>query len=133
MHVILLSNTVSISNDSFIFLTFFLSEKYSTCICASVYVCAHAQISYVYEYCHYLHIYIHIYIHMYMKQFEMTKSKRQPYIQTLPCLNDTCLHTYLTTPSHEQDVTQGQFLKRRLEFSRVFLLLDWLPYQGQRI
>ena len=27
-----------------------------------------------------------------LKQFEMTKSKTQPYIQTLPCLNDIRLN-----------------------------------------
>ena len=44
------------------------------------------------------------------------------WIQT-PCMN-------LSTPLHEQDVTQGQFLveSNRFEF-RGFLLLNWLLYQ----
>ena len=40
------------------------------------------------------------------------------------------IHMYLPIPPHEQDVTQGQFLRRaknRFSF-RIFLLLDWLPY-----
>ena len=39
---------------------------------------------------------------------------------------------YLPIPVREQDVTQGHILKSEfngLEF-RVFLLFDWLPYQG---
>ena len=41
-------------------------------------------------------------------------------------------YIYLPTPPHEQDATQGQYLKaefNRFEF-RVFILLDWLPIHG---
>ena len=41
-------------------------------------------------------------------------------------------YIHLPTPPHEQDVTQGHIFKRGLkgiEF-RVFILLDWLPYNG---
>ena len=43
-------------------------------------------------------------------------------------ISDFLTGMYLPIPSHEQDVTQGQFFEfNRSEF-RVFLLLDWLSY-----